>query len=412
MSQPKQTAKKNTVRVNVKTAVNTAKIRREKRNGRDIIIVPSATLPDDVVMNNIKYPADEIEKSYRSLERAFAPLGHPMLNNQFVSAADPEAINSYHVGAHNENVRRENGRVFLDKVIDIEFAGRTEHGKALLNAIDKGEPISTSTGVYVELVESNDPAYAHTAVNMHFDHDAILLDEDPAATPAQGVGMLVNKDGKASINNEEVTALTKSRVTVPAINSLLESYDCDVEWAAKNLFDAMERRDKAGRAQGFIEKIMSMLNFGKDVSEKASGLNLNHDDEDSTMSVTEEKFNALADKVTALSTNAENFTKSVTDAVAEAVKPLKEQLDQLTANQSANEEAERTELVAKIVANNLLDEESAKELSVNSLRKLATKIKPGTAAPIVNSGFDSGSGEDEFKDYNLNAAIDAAAGKK
>lgn len=412
MSQPKQTAKKNTVRVNVKTAVNTAKIRREKRNGRDIIIVPSATLPDDVVMNNIKYPADEIEKSYRSLERAFAPLGHPMLNNQFVSAADPEAINSYHVGAHNENVRRENGRVFLDKVIDIEFAGRTEHGKALLNAIDKGEPISTSTGVYVELVESNDPAYAHTAVNMHFDHDAILLDEDPAATPAQGVGMLVNKDGKASINNEEVTALTKSRVTVPAINSLLESYDCDVEWAAKHLFDAMERREKAGRAQGFIEKIMSMLNFGKDVSEKASGLNLNHDDEDSTMSVTEEKFNALADKVTALSTNAENFTKSVTDAVAEAVKPLKEQLDQLTANQSANEEAERTELVAKIVANNLLDEESAKELSVNSLRKVATKIKPGTAAPIVNSGFDSGSGEDEFKDYNLNAAIDAAAGKK
>jgi len=38
------------------------------------------------------YPADEIEKSYMSLNRAPAPLGHPLINSQFVSARDPEGI--------------------------------------------------------------------------------------------------------------------------------------------------------------------------------------------------------------------------------------------------------------------------------------------------------------------------------
>src|SRR5690606_39194565 len=65
------------VRVNVRSVANTAAIRREKRNGRDVIIVPSATLPDNVVMNGILYPAEEIAKSFKGLERTPAPLGHP-----------------------------------------------------------------------------------------------------------------------------------------------------------------------------------------------------------------------------------------------------------------------------------------------------------------------------------------------
>jgi len=64
-------------------------IRREKLNGRDVIIVPSATLPDGIVMNDILYPAEEIERSYKGLERTPAPLGHPTINGKFVSARDP-----------------------------------------------------------------------------------------------------------------------------------------------------------------------------------------------------------------------------------------------------------------------------------------------------------------------------------
>ncbi|NBV95832.1 MAG: hypothetical protein EBR90_03460, partial [Actinobacteria bacterium] len=149
------------VRVNVRTAVNNAQIRRDKRNGKDVIIVPSATLPDDVVMNNIKYPADEIAKSFHTLDRTFAPFRHPMVNGQYVSAREPEAVNDFYIGAWNENVRRENGRVWLDKVIDVEVANRTESGKRLLDAINKGEPIHTSTGIFMEVDPANDAGYSY-----------------------------------------------------------------------------------------------------------------------------------------------------------------------------------------------------------------------------------------------------------
>jgi len=109
-------------RVNIRATVNAAKIRRERRNGRDVIIVPSATLPDGVVMNKIRYNAPAIEKGFGSLEGTPAPLGHPNIDGQFVSASDPRGMVRGFVGAYNENVRRENGRVLIDKVIDVVYA--------------------------------------------------------------------------------------------------------------------------------------------------------------------------------------------------------------------------------------------------------------------------------------------------
>lgn len=369
------------VRVNVRTAVNNAQIRRDKRNGKDVIIVPSATLPDDVVMNNIKYPADEIAKSFHTLDRTFAPFRHPMVNGQYVSAREPEAVNDFYIGAWNENVRRENGRVFLDKVIDVEVAGRTENGKRLLEAINKGEPIHTSTGIFLEVDASDDAGYSYLAKNMYFDHDAILLDEEGAATPNQGVGMMVNG---------------KQEITV--INSVLERAVDELEWAAGYLADAVERVQKAEEKQSIIDRILSALKIGKDKTTGES-LKANGNSEEIPMPISEEEFKALADSVKALTANAENIASAVEKAVSDAVAPLAQKVDALTANAAKAEEAERTELTAKVVANNLLTEETAKTLSVNALRELAGKVK-GDAAPIAqgvfvpnNSGYKSLSDE-------------------
>src|SRR5690554_2091555 len=117
------------IRANIKTRVSNTAIRREKRNGRDVIIVPSATLPDNIIMNRIKYPADVIEAGYKTLERTPAPLGHPAIDGVYINANDPEAINGFWVGAWNENVRRENGRVLLDKVIDVARAESTDRSE-------------------------------------------------------------------------------------------------------------------------------------------------------------------------------------------------------------------------------------------------------------------------------------------
>jgi len=181
------------VRVQMAYQVNASTIRRETHNGREILVVPSFTLPDGVVMNRGLYPADEIEKAYQGLEGTLAPAGHPVVNGTYVSAMTAEAINEYHIGAWNRNVKRDGHRVSVEKWIDVETAKLTEKGRAVLNAIDKGEPIHTSTGIFLQQeMTPNAKGYEWIARNMQMDHDAILIGEIGAATPAEGVGMLVN----------------------------------------------------------------------------------------------------------------------------------------------------------------------------------------------------------------------------
>ncbi|CAM3430823.1 hypothetical protein OMW72_002398 [Salmonella enterica] len=192
------------VQVNVTSKVNSKAIRREQHNGREHWVVPSYTLPANVVMNGGLYPASEIDQHYTGLEGTLAPLGHPQVNGQFVSAFSPEGLNVGYVGAWNKNVKKSGNRVYVEKWIDTEVAKRTDDGKRLLErleALEKGDdvpPIHTSVAVFLEELEANDEQKAQGAswvAKIHaMDHDAILLDEVGAATPEQGVGMMVNAD--------------------------------------------------------------------------------------------------------------------------------------------------------------------------------------------------------------------------
>lgn len=192
------------IQVNVTTKVNSQQIRREQHNGRDHLILPSYTLPANVIMNGGLYPASEIDTHYKGLEGTLAPLGHPSVNGQFVSAFSPEGINVGHIGAFNRNVKKAGNRVYLEKWVDIEVAQRSEGGKRLLervDALERGEsvpPIHTSVAVFLEQLEANEEQKQSgaqwVAKITGMDHDAILLDEVGAATPEQGVGLMVNAD--------------------------------------------------------------------------------------------------------------------------------------------------------------------------------------------------------------------------
>ncbi len=349
------------VRVNIRSVANAATIRREKRNGRDLIIVPSATLPDDVVMNGILYPADEIAKSFKGLERTPAPLGHPTLNGRFLSARDPEGLNAHYIGAWNENVRQEGGRVLLDKVIDVEVANRTEGGKSVLSAIEKGGPIHTSTGLLCRLETANGEAgHSKIARSMEFDHDAIMLDEQGAATPEQGVGMLVNAQGE----QEEIEV----------INSALAEADRDLDWALESVARALEKRERAPLLDRMKTVLLQALGLEGSPSEQLN--------KDADMTVSKEQFDALSAKVDTLSEGLTNIGTTITDAVANAIKPVTDAHAEAVANQKAQDAAEHTDLVGKVVAANLLDEETAKELTLNALRKLAPQAAPGKAAAL------------------------------
>ena len=372
------------VRVNIRSIANSKTARKEKRNGRDVWIVPSATLPDNVIMNGVRYPADEIEKSYKTLNRTPAPLGHPTINGKFVSASDPEGINLGYIGAWNENVRREGGRVLLDKIIDIEVANRSEGGKAVLSAINAGSPVHTSTGLLCRLEVSNDEAAKHNAKDILFDHDAILLNEEGAATPEQGVGMLVNASGEA----QEIEVIN---------SSLLDEADREVDWAGMRLIEAMERRDRAT----LWDRMKSAFQ-GAMPTERETQANRKEID----MPIEKEQFDELSAKVNSLSETVEKMATGLPEAISNAVKPLTDNLAEMQANAKAKEDAEKADLVAQVVKANVLDEDAAKELTVNALRKLAEKAKPGKAAALNAGGFGGGQADD-FAGYDINKMMEA-----
>jgi len=335
------------------------------------------------VMNGIMYPADEIEKSYMSLNRAPAPLGHPLINSQFISARDPEGINIGWVGAWNENVRRENGRVFLDKVIDVDVANRSEGGKALMNAIDKAEPIHTSTGLFCNLEAANgDVEYKSIARDIEFDHDAILIGEDGAATPEQGVGMFVNSAGE----QEQIDVIN---------SSLDESLDREIDYLGTELVRTMGRKRDASAWERIKSAILEAL--GSEGREPAN----NRKDADMTDKA---QFDELSQRVNAL-TESTVTKDDLTNALSDALKPLVDAQAEMKANQEAKDEAEKADLVGKIVKANLLEEADAKELTLNAARALAKKAEPGKAAPL-NGAFNGKKEDDEWAGYNLNSHLE------
>ena len=370
------------VRVNIRTTANLTGIRKERRNGRDKIIVPSATLPDGVVMNGIIYPAEEIEKGFMSLNNTYAPLGHPTVNGMFVSASDPEGINIGWIGAHNENVRRENGRVLLDKVIDVARANESVGGRSVLEAIEKGTPIHTSTGLFCDLEASTDDAYEFIARNMAFDHDAILLGEDGAATPDQGVGMMVNAKGEES--------------QIDVINSVFEDFEREMDWAADMALRAAERLERVP----VMDRIKSaILDAVRGAGREPSA---NTGEADMTDKV---QFDALSAKVDALTESQNGIGETIANAVTAAMKPLTDNLAEMQANQTAKDKAELDGYVATIIKANILDADSAAELTLNAARKLAANAKPGTAAAL-NGAFGGTGPADDFAGYDLNAVMD------
>lgn len=371
------------VRVNVRSVANVKAVRKEKRNGRDVLIVPSATLPDDVVMNGIRYPAAEIAKSFAGLNRTPAPLGHPTVNGQFVSASDPEGINVGYIGAWNENARQVKGRVLLDKVIDIEVASRTEGGKAVLAAINAGDPVHTSTGLLCELdpVKGEDGIRAN-AKNIYWDHDAILLNEAGAATPDQGVGMLVNGQ------------------QIEVINSAIEDAERELDWAGMRLLEAADRLERATIWERMKAAILGALPTERETAQNAK-----------EQDMTEAEKQQLADLSAKVNTLSETVGKldiagAITAAVNAAVKPLTDNLATMQANAKAKDDAELAGHVAAIVKANILDEASAKELTLNAARKLAEKAKPGKAAGLNGAPLTTNA-DDEFAGVDLNADMEA-----
>jgi hypothetical protein len=453
----------------INNAVTSEMVRKEEFQGEMHYMIASATMPDDIVMNGGLYPAEEIAASFTGLEEVHAPVGHPVdVNGNFISATTPYAVRNNGIGAQVANVRRENGRVFHDTAINIEVAKSSNLGKRVLDRVeaimsgDNAKPIHTSTGVYLERtdVENDSTMYANRIVEPHdwvgsnffFDHNAILLDEDGAATPEQGTGMAVNKSGeqvKVLIHNEEgdvvatqegdiIDELYEFKTAVrEAIKSahfagdnnycyivelhesyvILENYvdgEGDTLYKVPYMVDSdggitsgtpqKIKRNIVYTAINSMKTFMKSMGFASNNHEAYNGVTNNETPvEENDMN--KEEMQAL------LAEQSKTMQANLNDQLASSLKPLQESVKALEANAKAGEQIEKDALIAK----SGLSAEIASEMSVNALKAVVKQKEDLEANGAGEFGERTGSdlnanskGEkDEWEGYDLNANMEA-----
>jgi len=413
-------------RVNVRVAVNAASIRREQHNGREHIVVPSFTLPDGVVMNNGLYPKEEIDKAYAGLEGTLAPLSHPMVDGDYVSARQPEAINAYHVGAWNRNVQRVGNRVSIEKWIDVEFAKNSESGRALLEAIDKQEPIHTSTGIFLDReMTPNADGYGWIARNMQFDHDAILIGETGAATPEDGVGMMVNKtfviNSAVPVTNEDalddsygeklaiLSEAVKERFATSDSYAYVQDFDdraliyvtpegtytIDYHYEGDNPILTGESKvvtvetSYKVKTNSMIEHVRSVLKYFSTKTKQPVVANVIEETPDMKPEELQAALDAQADKLQ----GAFNTALAALEAKnAEALTAVNAKLNEAAESGLKDKRAAVAKVHGEVVAN---------ALSGEALDQMFASVQ--TAAGIV-SGAPVTNAKDEFEGYSLNQA--------
>lgn len=368
------------VRVNITTLANNSNIRREMRAGREVIVVPSYTLPDNIVMNGIRYPAEEIAKSYMTLDRTPAPFDHPMVNGEWVSASDPVGLNLGYIGAWNENPRQDAGRVYLEKVIDVEVANRSENGRSVIAAIDAGDPIHTSTGLIAALneLENSEDGADYEAYDLLFDHDAILLNAIGAATPEQGVGMLVNGEMMKVVNS-----------------TYSDELDEQMSWQLQSLMRTVEEQSRLP----MMERLKQMI------VEAFSAPMQNTNPEENAEMANEKELAALATGLTNLDAKIDTMVSSITDALTTAMtaamQPVADTMAEISNAAKARDDAKKEALVNSVVKAEILSKELAETMSVEALEGLVNKISPkGSKNALTNFGTEEAT--DEFADYDFN----------
>lgn len=426
--------------VNIVSRVNSAQVRKEALNGREHYVIPSYTLPSDVVMNRVLYTEAQIRANYHKLEGKLAPSGHPTIDGKFVSASDPEGLKLGWIGAHNRNVKMVGHRVYLEKWLDIQTAQRTEDGKRLAawceSAIkgEQVEPIHTSVAVWQREIPATPEqraqgGYDFIADISDFDHDAILLDVSGAATPEQGVGMMVHADQAVSISVSKpivdaatITYRQRAGILDSAAQAQLKKGSEHYVWVSDFtdeviiVEDSKESGELAypytiekGSATIHIDKVQKVAkrSFWEPVTNALKSLFTRQPEtgkqSKESVDMTPEEKAALAKEVGTIAANAAK------EAVTAAMGDLTEKVNALSANQTA--------LADSLTANSKAEEKSMREavakemgdLIANSLQGEALQDafkRIGKPAAIAGNSAEA-KGEDAFAipDHNTYSGV-------
>ena len=421
--------------VNISTLVANSEIRTEVVEGVEFTVLPSKTLPPEIVMNGILYPAEEVEATINTLDGSPVTMSHPVIAGKFADAYLPLAQAKFGIlGAHNKvRGKAADGSWLIDKYIPTEQLANSANGKKLAEAIKNKTPIHTSTGVYLTKepeigINAMGQEYTSRAKIDRFNHDAILLNEVGAATPEQGVGIFVNAKGEpeetevmyVNLSSGDDFSMSSNGMRMKLQEAAQKQFADDDEWLYVEDFNetkaiichkqkqfAVEYKMVGDEIEfvGELKKVESAgFKFteviGRIVDKVISVVKSEPSDESQTVNKNREGNEVDETKVQEMIANAlaakeAEKAQAIKDAVEQGVAAA------LAANAQTQAEAEKAQLVEQVVNAKLLPEEAAKECGVTALKAMLEGNSQGQPAMGLRRGVASNQDEDIFANYKI-----------
>jgi len=433
-----------TTRVHVLSAVNAGAV--SKAGGRYTVKNVVGAV-DGIVMNGMLYPGEQLAAGAPSLEGKPAPAGHPKDDaGRYISANSGDALLSSYAGAVCKNVRHEGGRTVYDVVVNEAQAKAHPDGAKLVERLDaamngtNAAPIHVSTGLYCKAITANGESlgkkYSRVATDIVYDHSAILLNEEGAGTPEQGVGMFLNAAGEAVSVEAVAVGDAFDRRDEGLRGWLRKLLGNESELSFEQIRDGLYRglaegawvREVFARyaiwADGTGKLYRQDYTVSSDGSVAFSGTAQEVREEREYEPVNNLQKDAMKDTLIAALNAAGIKTEGLTDAQlltaynahvgAAAVAPVQTALDAanaklqtIEANAQAAEKAELDTLAAQLAVN--AKGFTAADFAAMGLKRCKELAAAGTLAAPVLPGSPTGNAADEFATYDPNALIDAAA---
>jgi hypothetical protein len=430
-------------RVHILSVVNAGNV---SKDGSTYTILDVVGAVDDIVMNSRLYPADQLKAAAATLEGKPAPAGHPKNSaGQAISALNGEALASAWIGSYVRNARHEAGRTIADVVVNEAQARAHPDGAKLIERLDaaiagnNAEPIHVSTGLMMDPIIANGESlgkrYSSIVTNIRYDHLAILLNEQGAATPDQGVGMFLNSAGEAE-QVEEVVVNTdpedmRTRGLLGWIKRLIgNESEMSFDDIAEKVREALPQNswlrevyskyviyvtDIDGRDSAYFQQDYAIDSSGS-VSLLGSPVEVTRRVEYKPVE-TNERTDAVKQHIlaalNAAGINSESMDESallsaynslITKPQADALTAANAKIAQIEANAQAAEAAELDKLSAQMAVNSALTADDLKALGLKRLREIQASTQGAAPVLATNAATKTAS---EFAGYSINQHLEA-----
>lgn len=188
-----------------------AKMRREELLGEEHLVIPTVSIVEGVLNGTagpLLYPREELALDPSSWDHMPVVLFHPEKNGRGMSARDADVLNNQGIGIL---LNSEYKHPKLKHEVWLNAARLEQKAPEVLAALEKGEPVEVSTGLYTdnELCENEEtfggkPYYA-IARNHRPDHLAVLPGQVGACSVKDGAGLLRNSSFTADHKHQLVS---------------------------------------------------------------------------------------------------------------------------------------------------------------------------------------------------------------